>query len=134
MCVCACVCLFCLVYVFVLALSYKTLHSRRRRRRRIYNVKQKEREGRHTHTLAIALSHRLFSLPSYSPSPLLYAHTRTQRLPTDLHTAHKTSQQANKQRTAKQSNIYTHTQTYFTRLIRHLLFQVCLFEKKERHL
>jgi hypothetical protein len=60
------------VYVFVLALSYKTLHGRRRH---IYNVKQKEREGRHS--LLLALSHRLFSLPSYSPSPPFYAHTHT---------------------------------------------------------
>jgi hypothetical protein len=104
--VCVYACSALSVYVFVLALSYKTLHSRRRH---IYNVKSKRKEKADTHSLLLALSHRLFSLPSYSPSPTLYAHIHSDYCLTRTHCVK--DKQASKQGKAKQSSIYIYTHT-----------------------
>jgi hypothetical protein len=116
--VCVCVCSALSVYVFVLAFSHKTLHGRRRH---IYNVKQKEREGRHSLLLFHIVS--FLSIHHHHHS----THTHTQLLLTDSHTVQKTSKQASKQASRQTSKAaYIHC----TRLIRHLLFKVCIFKKK----
>jgi len=57
----------------------------------------------------------------------LRTHTHTtQLLLTDLHTVQKTSKQTSKQVKQASKAVYTHS----TRLIRHLLFKVCIFLKK----
>ncbi len=117
-----CACSALSVYVFVLALSHKTLHGRRRH---IYNVKQKEREGRHSLLLFHIVSSLSLHIHHHHHSTHTHTHT-TQLLLTDLHTVQKTSKQTSKQVKQASKAVYTHS----TRLIRHLLFKVCIFLKK----
>ena len=116
---CVCVCLFGSVRC-VCACSHTTLHGRRRRRRRRGRQASKRKEK--ADTLALALSHRFFSLPSYSSPPPLC--TRTHRR-IHVHGYCKLTDAHTVQETSKQSNATQGKTAYIqsTRLIRHLRFQ-----------